>query len=60
MTVHHWTNGNLSMVQYLCEQWADKDARDEDGRTPLLRAAENDYFALGQYLREQGADEQST
>ena len=32
---HH---GHLPVVQYLCEQGADKEARDNDDMTPLNRA----------------------
>ena len=31
-------NGHLPVVQYLCEQGADKEARSDDGRTPLTLA----------------------
>jgi ankyrin repeat protein len=34
-------NGHLPVVQYLCEQGADKELSDDDGGTPLLRAAFN-------------------
>jgi len=43
------------VVQYLCEQEADKEARDDTGRTPLLWAASKGRFPVVQYLREQGA-----
>ena len=32
-------DGQLPVVQYLCEQGADKDARGEDDKTPLYKAA---------------------
>ena len=46
------------MVQYLCEQGADKVARD-DGNTPLLYAAEKGHLPVVQYLCEQGADKEA-
>jgi len=42
------------VVQYLCEQGADKEARDRWGRTPLLWAAEKGHPPVVQYLWEQG------
>ena len=50
------SNGHLPVVQYLCEQGADKGARSNIGRTALHDAAERGHFPVMQYLCEQGAD----
>jgi len=34
-------NGHLPVVQYLCEQGVDKEARGRDGETPLQLAGRN-------------------
>ncbi len=49
------------MVQYLCEQGADKEATDsgELDRTPLLWAAYYNHLPVVQYLCEQGADKEA-
>ena len=48
---------HLSVVQYLCEQGADKEARNDGGSsTPLLWAAREGHLSVVQYLCEQGAD----
>ena len=47
------------MVQYLCEQGADKEARDDSGMTPLHKAACNGHLPVVQYLCEQGADKEA-
>ncbi len=52
-------NGHLPVVQYLCEQGADKEARDDSGRTPLYQAAFNCHLPVVQYLYEQGADKEA-
>jgi ankyrin repeat protein len=46
------------VVQYLCEQGADKEARDNDGQTPLELAAERGHLPVVQYLCEQGVDKE--
>ena len=51
--------GHLSVVQYLCEQGADKEARDNVGLTPLHSAASNGQLPVVQYLCEQGADKRA-
>ena len=44
------------MVQYLCKQGADKEARDEYGGRPRHLAAYEGHLPVLQYLCEQGAD----
>ena len=51
--------GHLSVVQYLCEQGADKEARDRYGWTPLHMAAYFGHLPVVQYLCEQGADKEA-
>ena len=50
--------GHLSVVQYLCEQGANKEARSDHSWTPLLYAAQYGHLAVVQYLCEQGVDEE--
>lgn len=38
------SNGRMHMMQYLCKQGADKDARTVNGRTPLHDAAGNGHL----------------
>jgi ankyrin repeat protein len=52
-------NGHLAVVQYLCEQGADKDARDGIGWAPLHWAAYKGHLPVVQYLCEQGADKEA-
>ena len=53
-------NGHLPVVQYLCEQGADKEERDHiHGDTPLHWAAFNGHLPVVQYLCEQGADKEA-
>ena len=52
--------GHLPVVQYLCEQGADKEARNRYEMTPLHGAEPRGHLPVVQYLREQGADEQHT
>ena len=47
------------MVQYLCEQGADKEARCRYGMTPLQKAAYMGFLPVVQYLCEQGADKEA-
>ena len=50
--------GHLPVAQYLCEQGADKEARDYADETPLHSAAEGGHLHVMQYLCEQGADKE--
>jgi len=50
---------HLPVVQYLCEQGADKEARGEYVMTPLHFAALKSHFPVVQYLCEQGADKKA-
>ena len=43
-------NGHLPVVQYLCEQGADKEASNNDGETPLLYAAFKGHLPVVLYL----------
>ena len=55
----HWAadNGHLPVVQYLCEQGADKDSRDDDDDNTLLHfAALHGHLPVVQCLCELGAD----
>jgi ankyrin repeat protein len=55
-------DGHLSVVKYLCEQGADKEATGHANRkldfkmTPLHKAAINGHLPVVQYLCEHGAD----
>ena len=51
--------GHLPVVQYLCEQGADKEARANAGMTPLHMAAQKGHFPVVQYLCEQRADKEA-
>ena len=51
--------GHLPVVQYLCEQGADKEAKDRCGHTPLHLAAAKGHLPVVQYLCEQGADKEA-
>ena len=50
----HWAaeSGRLPLVQYLCEDGADKEARTIRGLTPLLWAALEGHLPVVQYLSE--------
>ena len=50
--------GHLPVMQYLCEQGADKDARDGDDQTLLRTAALSGQLDVVQSLCEQGADKE--
>ena len=52
-------NGHLAVVQYLVEQGADKEAKDNAGDTALHLAAYAGELAVVQYLVEQGADKEA-
>ncbi len=41
---------HLSVVQYLCEEGPDKEARNDIGGTPLLWAAFNGHLSVVPYL----------
>ena len=51
--------GHLPVVQYLCEQGADKEARTNGGGTPLHKAAFKGHLPVVQNLCEQGADKEA-
>jgi ankyrin repeat protein len=51
-------NDHLSVAQYLCEQGADKEARDQFGDTSLHMAAQEGHLPVVQYLCEQRADKE--
>ena len=42
--------GRLPVVQYLCEQAADKEMSDGEGRTSLQLAKSNDHLPVVKYL----------
>jgi len=46
--------GHLSVVQYLCEQGADKEARGGNDMTALQWAANQGHHNVVQHLRERG------
>ena len=47
--------GHLPVVQYLCEEGADKEARNRNGMTQLHCAAQQGHLPVVQYLCEQAA-----
>jgi ankyrin repeat protein len=52
---------HLSVVQYLCEQGADKEARENSGYTPLHQAVHHGRLSVVQYhICEQGVDKDAT
>ena len=52
-------NSHLPVVQYMCEQGADKEVWGNNGRTPLHLAAYEGHLPVVQYLPEQGADKEA-
>jgi len=52
-------NCHFSVVQYLCEQGADKETRDENDWTPLLSAADEGHLHIVWYLCEHGTDKEA-
>jgi len=52
-------NGHLPVVQYLCEQGANNEARSNGDRTPLHLAAYEGHLPVVQYLCKQGADKET-
>ena len=53
-------NGHLPVVQYLCEQGANNEARSNGDRTPLHWAAVKDHLPVVKYLCKQGADKEAS
>ena len=53
-------HGRLSVVQYMCEQGADKEARGQHDLTPLCWTVFSGHLSVMQYLCEQGADKDGT
>ncbi|EAY00952.1 histone-lysine N-methyltransferase, H3 lysine-9 specific, putative [Trichomonas vaginalis G3] len=51
--------GHLEIVQYLISIGADKEAKDNDGYTPLLRSSEKGHLEVVQYLISIGADKEA-
>ena len=53
MTLLHWAarNSHLPVVQYLCEQGANKEARTEYNTTPLHWAASRGHLAVVHYFQ---------
>ena len=49
-------NGHLSVVEYLVNQKADINAKDEYNSTPLHSAAQNGHLSVVEYLVNQKAD----
>ncbi|KAL5084943.1 hypothetical protein Trisim1_011297 [Trichoderma cf. simile WF8] len=49
-------HGHSALVKLLIEKGADMEAQDDDGQTPLSRAAENGHEATVKVLIEKGAD----
>jgi ankyrin repeat protein len=43
---------HLPVVQYLCEQGADKEARGDGGKTPLLWAELLNHHDIADYLSD--------
>ena len=58
MTPLHWaaSNGSLSVVEYLVNQKANINAKDDDGKTPLRLASENKNKRIAEFLKKNGAE----
>ncbi|EAY06454.1 ankyrin repeat protein, putative [Trichomonas vaginalis G3] len=52
-------NGNLDVVQYLISVGANKEAKDNDGYTPLIWASQNGKLDVVQYLISVGANKEA-
>ena len=52
-------NGHLPVVQYLCEQGAEKEGRSRDGSISLHSATHNGNLPVVQYMCERGADREA-
>ena len=45
----------MPILKYLISVGADKEAKDEDGNTPLIKASKNGHLEVVQYLISVGA-----
>ena len=54
--MHGAINGHLEVVEYLGdEKYVDVNARDKDGKTPLMHGAINGHLDVVKYLVDNGA-----